>query len=115
VAAVRLAAGDGIAERGIARGEQIAGEHDGKGVPDFNALEVGGQGKIRNKTNRQDLQDGDGRTGHEWEGFSTAWKMWQRFFHGMENFSGIFPRHGKVFRRFSTLWKKVFHTVENPD
>jgi len=33
----------------------------------------------------------------------------------MENFSGIFPRHGKNFQRFSTLWKKVFHTVENPD
>ena len=24
-----------------------------------------------------------------------------------------FPRHGKNFRNFSTLWKKVFHSVEN--
>ncbi len=25
-----------------------------------------------------------------------------------------FPHHGKTFRGFSTLWKKVFHSVENP-
>ena len=26
-----------------------------------------------------------------------------------------FPRHGKNSARFSTLWKKVFHSVENPE
>jgi len=26
-----------------------------------------------------------------------------------------FPRHGKLFRGFSTAWKIFFHTVENPD
>ena len=31
----------------------------------------------------------------------------------MENFSEDFPRHGKKRPEFSTLWKKVFHTVEN--
>jgi dihydropteroate synthase len=31
----------------------------------------------------------------------------------MENFSGIFPHYGKINPDFSTLWKKVFHTVEN--
>jgi sterol desaturase/sphingolipid hydroxylase (fatty acid hydroxylase superfamily) len=30
----------------------------------------------------------------------------------MENSGAIFPRYGKVFSDFSTLWKKVFHTVE---
>lgn len=37
----------------------------------------------------------------------------RRIFHGMENFSAIFPRYGKLFRKFSTLWKIFFHTVEN--
>ena len=43
------------------------------------------------------------------------------FFHTMENFSAVFPHNGKKFSTlwknrpcFSTLWKKVFHTVENP-
>jgi len=26
-----------------------------------------------------------------------------------------FPRHGKNCVAFSTPWKKLFHTVENPD
>ena len=43
------------------------------------------------------------------EQFSTPWKTFfhgvekpGRFFHAMENFSGIFPRNGKL---FSTVWK----------
>jgi hypothetical protein len=42
--------------------------------------------------------------------FSTAWKTGfhtvekrPRIFHGMENFSGTFPRYGK---KVSTVWKK---------
>ena len=26
---------------------------------------------------------------------------------------GSFPRYGKTFRKFSTLWKIIFHSVEN--
>ena len=36
-------------------------------------------------------------------------------FHTMENFSPIFPQHGKYFRDFSTLWKifgRFFHAME---
>ena len=36
-----------------------------------------------------------------------------RFFHTMEKLCAIFPHNGKTLRIFSTLWKKVFHTVEN--
>ena len=46
---------------------------------------------------------------------STPWKNLPGFFHAMENFSDIFPRYGKISADFSTLWKKVFHAVENPD
>jgi hypothetical protein len=38
----------------------------------------------------------------------------------MENFlprygkiEQVFPRHGKFFEEFSTLWKTFFHAVEN--
>jgi len=34
----------------------------------------------------------------------------------MENFSPIFPRHGKLFADFSTAWKtfrRFFHSMEN--
>jgi hypothetical protein len=31
----------------------------------------------------------------------------------MEKCFAIFPHYGKHFQDFSTLWKKVFHTVEN--
>jgi NDP-sugar pyrophosphorylase family protein len=48
-------------------------------------------------------------------GFSTPWKMFGGVFHAMENFSDIFPRYGRFSEEFSTLWKKVFHAVENPD
>jgi len=33
----------------------------------------------------------------------------------MEKSAAGFPRHGKNFRWFSTLWKTFFHTVENPE
>jgi hypothetical protein len=45
--------------------------------------------------------------------FSTVWKTFSRFFHGMEEFLTIFPCYGKYFRQFSILWKKCFHAVEN--
>ncbi len=35
-------------------------------------------------------------------------------FHGMENFCASFPQYGKLFGDFSTLWKTVFHAVEQP-
>jgi len=31
----------------------------------------------------------------------------------MENFWRFFPRYGKLFEDFSTVWKTFFHTVEN--
>jgi hypothetical protein len=37
-------------------------------------------------------------------------------FHGMENFFEVFPRYGKLFDDFSTVWKtflKFFHAMEN--
>jgi hypothetical protein len=34
--------------------------------------------------------------------FSTVWKTFVDFFHGMENFSAFFPQHG---RNISTVWK----------
>ena len=46
--------------------------------------------------------------------FSTEWKNFRPVFHGVEKLSAIFPQSGKTFGDFSTLWKKVFHTVENP-
>ena len=46
--------------------------------------------------------------------FSTPWKSITEFFHAMEKFQPVFPRHGKYPPDFSTPWKKVFHTVENP-
>jgi hypothetical protein len=36
-----------------------------------------------------------------------------RIFHAMENFFAVFPRYGKLFSNFSTVWKTFFHTVEN--
>jgi len=33
----------------------------------------------------------------------------------MEHVFPDFPRHGKLFSVFSTLWKTFFHTVENPE
>ncbi len=33
-------------------------------------------------------------------------------FHTVEKWGGFFPHRGKMGRIFSTLWKKVFHTVE---
>jgi len=39
-----------------------------------------------------------------------------RVFHTMENFSGFFPHHGKLFGTFSTAWKTFqdfFHSMEN--
>ncbi len=41
--------------------------------------------------------------------FSTPWKT------SLSRFSGIFPRYGKCSDGFSTLWKQIFHAVENPD
>ena len=38
--------------------------------------------------------------------------MEKKFPHCGKN-SPIFPHNGKYFRRFSTQWKKVFHSVEN--
>jgi hypothetical protein len=42
--------------------------------------------------------------------FSTVWKTISRFFHAMENFfphcgktGPIFPRYGKILRKFSTV------------
>ena len=37
-------------------------------------------------------------------GASVGYKKWR---------ARIFPRYGKVFADFSTVWKKVFHGVEN--
>jgi hypothetical protein len=40
----------------------------------------------------------------------------RRVFHGMENFLKVFPRYGKLFAGFSTLWKTFldfFHSMEN--
>ncbi len=65
--------------------------------------------------------------------FSTQWKIVSPFFHTMESArtahgfpqgksqrdenhpwpeANMFPHCGKLFRRFSTQWKKSFHTVE---
>jgi hypothetical protein len=33
----------------------------------------------------------------------------------MEKLLPFFPHYGKIFRQFSTLWKKCFHGVENSD
>ena len=41
--------------------------------------------------------------GKLFEEFSTVWKIFQRFFHSMENFLRFFPRYGKNFGEFSTL------------
>jgi hypothetical protein len=45
--------------------------------------------------------------------FSTVWKRFMPFFHAMEKFFSVFPCYGKVLRHFSTLWKIIFHSVEN--
>jgi hypothetical protein len=42
------------------------------------------------------------RRGNYFSGFSTAWKLFFRIFHGMEKQAGIFPQCGK---KFSTVWK----------
>ena len=34
-------------------------------------------------------------------------------FHAMEDFLVIFPRYGRFFWEFSTLWKISFHGVES--
>lgn len=44
---------------------------------------------------------------------STLWKIFFRFFHAMEDFLVIFPRYGRFFWEFSTLWKISFHGVES--
>ena len=46
--------------------------------------------------------------------FSTVWKNFGRFFHGMEKISAVFPQYGKSGPVFSTVWKTFFHRVENP-
>ncbi len=46
--------------------------------------------------------------------FSTQWKTFPPFFHAMENFSAVFPRHGKLFRRFSTPWKNTLPGAPSP-
>jgi hypothetical protein len=33
--------------------------------------------------------------------------LWKTFFHGMENFSGVFPYHGKFSKKFSIAWKTL--------
>jgi hypothetical protein len=38
--------------------------------------------------------------------------LWKKVFHSMENFPENFPTHGKNRADFSILWKKVFHTME---
>ena len=50
---------------------------------------------------------------------STPWKKLPKVFHAVENKASSFPHCGKKFStlwknrpEFSTLWKKVFHTVE---
>ena len=39
--------------------------------------------------------------------------LWKNIFHTVGKNSPIFPRYGKLFRDFSTLWKECFHGVEN--
>jgi hypothetical protein len=37
--------------------------------------------------------------------------LWKNIFHTMENVLAIFPHNGKTFRQFSTQWKEFVHTV----
>jgi hypothetical protein len=43
--------------------------------------------------------------------FSTVWKM---FFHGVEKTGPKFPRYGKKFSGFSTVWKTVAAALTEP-
>jgi hypothetical protein len=40
--------------------------------------------------------------------------VWKTFFHSMENGWRNFPWHGKNGLDFSTLWKTFFHGMEKP-
>jgi len=39
--------------------------------------------------------------------------LWKTIFHSVENFGKIFPWRGKTRADFSTVWKTFFHGVEN--